>query len=192
MPATAVAHPHWWSDQKKMELIQAYVVMGNLRLAASTLNIPEVTARKWKAQPWWKEAELEIRKGSKLQLSGKLSDLVTKVFQSLEDRVENGDWVHNPKTGKLERKPVSAAVINNIMKDTISQSVSLEKLGMEEAASQEGIEARLEKLREELLQAAGKLKKPVVIEGEIIDVGIPIQGSEGVAEASDLEAVPEG
>jgi hypothetical protein len=169
MPSTEVAHG-WWSDKKRLELVQTYVVMGNLRLAAATLNIPEVTARRWKAQPWWKEAELEIRKGGKLALSGKLSDLVTKVFSSLEDRIENGDWVHNPKTGKLERKPVSAAVINNIMKDTISQSVSLEKAGMEEAVSQEGIEARLDKLREELLSAAGKLRKPLVIEGDVIEV----------------------
>jgi hypothetical protein len=169
-----VAVRTWWSDAKRVELIQAYVVMGNLRLAAATLGIPEVTARRWKAQPWWKEAELEIRKGGKLQLSGKLSDLVTKVFSSVEDRVENGDWVHNPKTGKLERKPVSAAVLNNIMKDTISQAVSLEKAGMEDAVSQEGIEARLDKLREELLAAAGRLKKPVVIEGEVIDVGPPV------------------
>lgn len=179
----------WWSDKKRIELVQTYCVMGNLRLASATLGIPEVTARRWKAQPWWKEAEAEIRQGGKLTLSGKLSDLVNKVFVSLEDRIANGDWVHNPRTGKLERKPVSAAVINNIMKDTINQAVTLEKLGVEETVSQEGIEARLDKLREELLNAAGKLRKPVVLEGEVIDVQAVDASDQGVVSTPALQAV---
>jgi hypothetical protein len=184
LAVSSVGHP-WWSESKKLELIQAFVAMGNLRLAASTCNIPEVTARRWKAQAWWKEAEAELRKGGKLTLSGKLSDLVTKVFTALEDRIENGDWVHNPKTGKLERKPLSGAVINNIMKDTINQSVSLEKAGVEETVSQEGIESRLDKLREEILQAAGRLKKP---QGEIIDVQAINPSNQGLGEAPGSEA----
>jgi hypothetical protein len=161
--------------------------MGNLRLASATCGIPEVTARRWKAQAWWKEAESEFRKAGKLALSGKLTDLVTKVFVALEDRIDNGDWVHNPKTGQLERKPLSGAVINNIMKDTINQSVSLEKAGMEEAVSQEGVEARLSKLRDELLQAAGKIRKPTTIEGTVIDVQTDCGSAQGPSEATSGE-----
>ena len=41
-------------------------------------GVPDITCRKWKASPWWKEAEDEIRRGTKVQLSGKLTKAIEK------------------------------------------------------------------------------------------------------------------
>jgi len=164
--------PSHWSDRKKYELVQAYVVMGNLRLAAATHNVPEITARKWKASTWWKEIESEIRNTSKLQLSGKLTDIVKKSLLALEDRIENGDWMANPRTGKVERRQITAAVANTILKDAIEKSVMLEKAGLEEKITDEGLDARLSKLRDELLAAANKVALPrniIEVEAEEIN-----------------------
>jgi hypothetical protein len=163
--------PGSWDDKKRLEVLQSYILLANLRQAAALNGVPEITAKKWKLTQWWKETEDELRRSSKLQLSNKLTELVNKSLGIIADRLENGDFVFNPRTGQFIRKGVSAEHANKIATQLIDRTLAVEKSATTERVSDEGLDARLMKLREEMLRFA----KAKVIVGEVIDVE-PIQG----------------
>ncbi len=160
----------WWSDKERMQAVSAYVVLGSVRLTASSTGIPELTVRKWRMSQWWKDAELEIRNSNKIELSGKINNVVQATLKQLEDRVQNGDFFFNPKTGKWERKPINASVAANVASKLIDKSLILEKEATQDKASDEGLDDRLRKLKEEMMRFA----KAKPIKGEIIDV-VPVE-----------------
>ncbi len=161
--------PGWWSDKTRMDLVVSYVILGNLRLAAANAGVPEDTVRRWKMQPWWKEAEDEIRRSSKLALSGKLNGVVAKSLEALEDRLDNGDYLYDAKLHKFVRKPISASTANKIVNDMVEQSIELERIASQDKVTEEGVMDTLNKIREEFKQMLSKRNKP---NGEIIDVTI--------------------
>lgn len=162
-----------------MQAVSAYLVIGNFRLTAAAVGIPEETLRRWKLQPWWKEAEDEIKRSSKIELSGKITNVINKTILQLEDRVENGDFVYNPKTGKYDRKPINASIASKITGELIGKNLVLEKEVEKERVTDEGLEDRLNKLKEEMLRFA----KAKTIQGEYLNesarsVSEPLQLSE--------------
>lgn len=151
----------WWSDKQRLQAVSAYVVLGKVTLVAASTGIPEDTLRKWKQASWWKEAEDEIRRSSKIELSGKLSRIVDATLLQLEDRVANGDYFYNPKTGGFERKPINASQASKITNELIDKTLVLEKVATQERLTDEGLDDRLKKLRDEMVRFA----KAKTIEG---------------------------
>jgi hypothetical protein len=74
--------------------------------------------RQWKMQPWWKEFEREIRATENIALDSNLTKIVDKSLETVADRLENGDFIFDNKTGQIKRKPVN-------MKDAAKVSVDL-------------------------------------------------------------------
>lgn len=144
----------WWSDKQRLQAVSAYVVLGKVTLVAASTGIPEDTLRKWKTASWWKEAEDEIRRSSKIELSGKLSKIVDATLLQLEDRVANGDYFFNPKIGVFERKPISASQASKISNELIDKTLVLEKAATQERLTDEGLDDRLKKLRDEMIRFA--------------------------------------
>jgi hypothetical protein len=159
--------PGWWSEKTRMEVVTAYVLLGKVSLVVASTGVPEDTVRKWKMAPWWKEAEDEIRRSSKLALSGKLQDVVARTFIALEDRVANGDYIYDSKLQTFVRKPINALAANKIINDMLDKSILLEEKATREVVNQDGIQQRLDKIREELRSFA-KGRKPN--EEDVIDV----------------------
>jgi hypothetical protein len=155
----------WWSDKERYQAVASFLIIGNLRLTAAAVGIPEETLRRWKLQPWWKEAEDEIRKSSKIELTGKIANVINKTMAQLEDRVENGDFFYNPKTGKFERKLINASVASKIAGELINKTILLEKEVTQERQTDEGLEDRLKKLKEDMERFA----KARTITGEVLN-----------------------
>lgn len=171
----------WWSEKERLQAVSAYLVLGKVTLVAATTGIPEDTLRKWKITNWWKEAEDEIRRSSKLQLSGKLSDVITKTIEQLDDRVTNGDFFYNPRLGAFERKPINASQASKITSELIDKTLLLEKSASKETITEEGLDQRLRKLRDEMVRFA----KAKTIEGEATHVQeIPAEDEGPVQETS--------
>lgn len=164
-----------WDEKKKLEVIQTYILLGQVRLTAATCNLPEVTVTYWKKQKWWKEMEDELRRASKLQLSGKLSEMVNKSLLVLEDRLENGDFLYNARTNEFVRKGISAADASKITAQLIDRTLQIEKAAVPEKINEQGIESRLQQLRQEMLKFA-KPPLPNPFPLEVIDVN-PTQES---------------
>jgi hypothetical protein len=190
----------WWDEKKKLEVLQTYILLGNLRLSAANNNVPEITARQWKASQWWKDNEDELRRGSKLQLSAKLTDLVNKAMVTLADRIENGDFMLNRISGEWVRKPISADHATKITTQLIDRTLAVEKAAKPEKVTDEGLEARMIKIRAELVSFAKRI--PIPEEKEIINVLVlesksiipslaePAEGPGGPASTPDSSSTP--
>lgn len=113
--------PGWYSPAQKLEVVKLYLATGNLALTAATLQVPEATARQWKAQPWFKQAIDEYRSAESLELDAKLKKVVDKSTDALLDRIEHGDYQYDQKTGTLVRKPISARDASKVTTDMLDR-----------------------------------------------------------------------
>lgn len=101
-----IAGPGWWGEKKKIEVVTTYLAMGNAPMTEGVTGVPRGTIRQWKLQPWWKEMVEDIRNEEDAGLDVKLSKVIDKSLDAVLDRVENGDFIFDSKTGKFARKPV--------------------------------------------------------------------------------------
>jgi transposase-like protein len=106
-----------YTDSQKVDAVKSYLALGgNLKLVSRTLGIPYYTLKDWKSSNWWKNLTGEFKKEEKLELSSRLTRIIGKAMEEIEDRVSQGDFVLNQKTGEMVRKPMQArdlAVISN-------------------------------------------------------------------------------
>jgi hypothetical protein len=171
-----------WSDVQKFEAVTLYLMVGKWPLVSQATHIPIDTLKKWKQADWWKEYEDEIRRAKHVETSTKLSKIRDKASDVVMDRLENGDFQYNPKTGKFSRKPVSAKVAGEIMVKTLDKEILLEKIDEKPAENEQSIMERLNSIADKLLQASSK--KPRL--SEVIDVE-PIKEASHVLEVAVLE-----
>ena len=116
-----------WSEKQRMEAVNSYLLLGNLALTSRILNIPEITLRVWKAQSWWKDAVLEIKSSEKVQLSARIRKLVDGALAVVEDRLTNGDFQYDQKTGVVVRKPVNMKDAHKVAIDMADKHDQIER-----------------------------------------------------------------
>lgn len=124
-----------FSTEKRIELVSRWLVLGNLRQAAAMCGVSYQLAQKWKTTDWWKDLVLEIQAARKMKTDNKLSKIVNKALDLIEDRLDNGDFIHNQKTGEVFRKPVSIKEARGAANDLMQRQVALSKLEIEEKSS---------------------------------------------------------
>jgi len=163
-----------WSRKQKYEAVSLYMLTGSVTQVSQMLGIPLDTLKEWKFRSdWWSDFEEDIRLSKRANTNKKLSKIADKSVEVLMDRLENGDFVYNQKTGELSRKPVNAHVANRVYNDSIDKQVLLEKLyqGEKKVTKEEEIKERLERLHDEFSRFA-KLNKPKTIEAKDIEYEI--------------------
>ena len=171
--------PGWWSDKTRMECVSAFVLLGKVSLVVATTGIPEDTVRKWKMTQWWKDAEDEIRRSTKLTLSSKLTDIVNKTMVALDDRVTNGDYVWDRDSKSYGRKPITGLMASKIASDMLDRALLLESKASQEKVSEEGINDRLDRIREQLRSLTSgnnafyDRPPPEIIEADVV-IRVPI------------------
>jgi len=144
-----------WSDKQKMEAVNSYLLLGNLALTARILNIPEITLRVWKAQTWWKDAVEEIKTSEKMELTTRVKKLVNAALTVVEDRLVNGDFQFDQKTGEVVRKPVNMKDAHKVAIDMADKQTALEKAEVV-VQTEEHVEDKLLKLAEKFADMATK------------------------------------
>lgn len=164
----AVGNKNHYTDKEKMEAACAFAVTGNSRRTAELVNVPEGTIRSWKTTEWWNEIQSRILKEQDEELDTKLTKLIDKAVDEVNDRLGEGDYVYNPKLDKLIRKPVGAkdlAITSAVLVDKRQllrgqPTARLEKVSQDE---------RLLKLQEEFKRFASSktIEQPV----EVLSVG---------------------
>lgn len=108
----------FWSDSQKIEAVTTYFMLGGSMTAVSrALKIPRATLNVWKRTDWWSKLEDDIRKEERMQLSTQLRKVVNNSWDIVSDRLQNGDWILNQKTGELLRKPVGVRDAGRIAVD---------------------------------------------------------------------------
>lgn len=122
--------------EKRIEVVTTWLRLGNMRLVAELTGVSYQLCREWKATSWWAELVEEIRASRSTQVDNKLSKLVDRSLDLMEDRLENGDFVYNQKTGEVIRKPVTLRDINTVTKDVLTHQINIQKLEKDEVQHQ--------------------------------------------------------
>src|SRR4030095_528452 len=97
----------WWSDVQKLDCVKTWMMTGNIAMSARILKIPEPTVRLWSRSTWWQECVEDLKSQDRLTMSHRLQKLVDKSLDVVADRLDNGDFVYDQKTGEMRRKPVA-------------------------------------------------------------------------------------
>lgn len=152
-----------YSESRKIELVKTYLLLGrNLSLACKSLGIPYATANVWKPTDWWEATEQQLLVKDTIEINTKIRKALDLSSSAVLDRLENGDWIYDQKTGSMRRKPVALRDAQVVFKETLDIKNALEEKPKleEEAQSMKQTLAQLAKNFEEL--AAKQKEKPVV------------------------------
>lgn len=160
---------HNWSQEAKIQAVSQYLVLGNMALVSATTGIGHELLRAWKQQPWWKEMEAEIRLTENLDMDNKLSKIVNKSLDAVLDRVENGEFVYDQKTGSIIRKPVNMKDVAKVSVDMLSKRELLRGNATErKEVTQISVADQLKELALEFAKWSGN--KPQAKQQETLDV----------------------
>ena len=150
-----------WSDSQKIEAVTLWLSLGNLRLVGATLKIPEDTLRRWRATQWWKDIADEIQLQDRIQLSATAKNIVDKSLSVLADRLENGDWIYDQKSGQMRRKPVAMKDALAVADKMLDRKDQLDRTTVQ-TQSTESVENKLAKLMEKFSAMAQPVVTDVV------------------------------
>ena len=155
-----------WSDSQKMEAVKYWLVVGDMKKVAVDLNIPYDTVKSWKYSKWWGAGVNDLRTESTIQLSGNLKKLAEMALETTIDRLENGDYFYDQKTGQMVRKPVPMREANKVAHAMLDLHIKLDKKPQEEADNK-AVKDRLDELKEQFAQFANNFKRPKL---DVVDV----------------------
>jgi len=132
MPANGRLTRVTYSDEQKMQVVQQWLALGNLKLVAANTDIPLPTIKYWRGEPWWADYENEIRAGRRFVVDKKLSQIIDKTFDIMEDRLEHGDWVFDQVKGEIVRRPVPFKEAANAATNLMQRQQVLEQQNNDE------------------------------------------------------------
>lgn len=105
-----------YSAEQKINALTHFIITGSYQKSADMTGIPAHTIRGWATRtPWWQEAMDKIRKHQNNELDARISLLFSKAMDEIDDRIENGDFVIDRKTGQKHRVPVAAKDLTSIV-----------------------------------------------------------------------------
>ena len=180
----------WWSDAKRIEVVTSWLALGKIPLVSHCTGVSEGTIRQWRTQPWWKELELSILTETDQELDAKLAKRIDKALDVVWDRLENGDFMYDPKTGEFIRKPVNMKDTHRVMVDMLDKRLLLRKQPKEQQ-SQEAVADILKNLAKEFEQMAKKKLKETASGTEPSKTGSDAdQRSEGAQLSVGVQELP--
>lgn len=143
-----------WPVEKKIEAVTTYLALGNLRQVAAVTGVSHGMIKQWRIAPWWKELEAEIIASRRIASGNKLSKIVDKSLDVIDDRLDNGDFVYNSKSGEVHRKPVTLRDATTAANALMQRAAIIEKLNKDEAV----VDATIT-IQEQLVSLAAEFAK---------------------------------
>lgn len=184
-----------WSEKKKHEAVITYLALGNLSETSKIINVPLPTLSKWKNAQWWKEFVDDIQSGENQRSDNKMSKVIDRALDILVDRLDQGDYQYDQKTGKLVKVPLKARDLERISSGLFDKRQLLRKQPTNIKADSLNQADRLLQLAEQFAKFAGqKVPEEKVIneyiEGEYDPVVDDIIPSEEQDDALSEERCP--
>lgn len=158
-----------YTDKDRLETVKLYLATGNMSYVARVMEMPRETLKEWRGKEWWKDYETELKNEKSVKLASKLSKLADQGIEIIENRMSEGDYILNQKTGELMKKPIDAKVALNITQVALERAAKQEKIGERDNAAL--VIAKLDDLARRFEEIASK-KKPV----QVTDI-IYVQGN---------------
>jgi hypothetical protein len=172
-----------YSDHQKLEAVKLWLVTGNLRVVSASLEINYKTLQEWRYSNWWAEMASDIKSEGHLQLSNKLKNIAEKALDITLDRLDNGDFIYDQKTGEIVRKPVAMKDAHVVATSLLDRSLKLQDSPMDEVEKHK-VQDTLSALAAAFEQFARKTRKDV-IDVEVKDA-VYDQREEGLSEGEEL------
>ena len=166
-----------YSWEKKYQVVGLYMELQSLQKTATLAKVSSDTISKWKKQAWWPEVEQRVLREKALEHDTKLTKIINKALDLVEDRLVNGEQVLNNKTGTLVHKPVSLRDTTNALGALSARQKNIRAELSEQTEDTASINETLSILAKEFAKWAHK-KKPEIIDLEDIDAKFPTVASE--------------
>ena len=97
--------PGWWPEKKKLEALTTFLATGSQAHTSAITGVPEETIRLWRKSEWWTEQTKELKSNNNLKLDDKLAKVMDRALDAVMDRLENGEYIYDPRTGTTTRVP---------------------------------------------------------------------------------------
>ena len=176
-----------WDQKKRTEAVTTFLATGNAALTGSLINVPVATVRSWQKQDWWKDVVAQIRSDGALELNAKLTKIVDKSIEAVNDRIENGDFLYDQKRGQLTRVPVKLKDLHRVATELIDKQQIIQDRENRPSTTEASLEDRLVKIAETFVRNIGKEPRMKEV-GEIIEgdyVNLPPDVAEAIKEARE-------
>ena len=159
-----------WTWDSKVAFVQRMLIHGNIRKASEELSIPITTINSWKTSEWFPQLVSEVKLQQKLETSNKLNQVVERGLDIVMDRMVNGDYVLNNKTGEVIRKPVQLRDASRVATDILGKKLILEKTQTEEHVQVDTVNDTLKKLASEYAKFNKNISKQNAQTIEFVEV----------------------
>ena len=160
----------YFKEDVRIKAACIYAMTGSAARTGEILGIKPGTVRQWKLQPWWQQVIDRIKSEKDDEMDVGMSQVIQKSLEVVNDRLENGDFIYDVKTGELKRKPMGGketAVVTSIMID--KQALIRNRKQVRKAESE--VMDRLKNLVNEFEKMGRSQRaKDITNEVEIIDV----------------------
>jgi len=157
-----------YSWEKKYQVVGLYMELQSLQKTATLAKVSSDTISKWKKQAWWPEVEQRVLRDKALEHDTKLTKIINKALDLVEDRLVNGEQVLNNKTGTLVHKPVSLRDTTNALGALSARQKNIRAELSEQSEDTASVKETLSILAKEFAKWAHK-KKPEIIDLEDIN-----------------------
>lgn len=179
-----------YSDKKKIETVTTYLALGKLPMVSAVVDVPVSTIRQWKLQPWWMEMTNQIQTESDQELDSKLTKIVERSLDAVNDRIENGEFIFDPKSGTVKRTPVKLRDVSRVAVDLLDKRDILRGRPVKEKQAQQSIDL-LQKLANQFAEWAGRKRGPIIDITEVQPIALHDQREEGLREGVQQVPLPE-
>ncbi len=163
--------PGHWNEAKKIEALTAFFQSGSYAIASGISKVPECTTKNWRRSDWGREFEQNLNDQDNQELDAKMSKIIKKTLEVLEDRLDHGNFQFDQRTGKLVRVPVSIGDTHKVMSDLVNHRRVIRHEPTTISEKKETSDDRLLKLAEQFAKLAnGKKEDPIngaIIEGSV-------------------------
>ena len=110
-----------WAQSQKIDAVLTYLATGSEVKTAAATGIPKATLHIWRYQPWWKELVQQIQDERDDEINADIAKIISKSMETVSDRLANGDFGFNQKTGEIFRKPVNLKDAHKVAVDMIDK-----------------------------------------------------------------------
>jgi hypothetical protein len=149
-----------YSWEIKQDVVHKMLTLGNQRLVSKLTGVAYETISSWKKQLWYKELVSSLQQEHAVVLDTKISAVIDKSLDIVQDRLENGEIVLNNKTGALVRKEVSMKDAAKVSNDLLQRQHILRKQETTSDVKEESMKEVLSSLAKEFAKWAKKDYKP--------------------------------
>lgn len=167
-----------WTYETKLLVADILQQTQNFRTAAELTDVHINTIKLWTESDWWPEIVEKTKRIARAELNSRLTKIVDLALSRIEDRLENGDYVLNNKTGEIIRKPVSLKDANQVAKDILGQQIDIQKMEREEIKIDSSVSDILKNLATEFAKFNKTIKQNNAEDIQFVDVAAtPIKES---------------